>query len=73
MPADDCPRECKAYPYCSCGQERRFALNVAYKAADDGGKYVIKDKLTNLVYRSWVLPEMNKVVKLMNKMTGVSR
>ena len=53
--------------------ERRFSLNVAHKAADDGGKYVIRDKQEGTVYRSWVLPEMNRLVKLMNKMTGVSR
>ena len=53
--------------------ERRFALSVAHKAADDGGKYVIRDKQEGTVFRSWVLPEMNRLVKLMNKLTGVSR
>ncbi len=53
--------------------ERRFSLRVAHKAADDGGKYVVMDKKTGAVYRSWVLSEMNRLVKLMNKMTGVNR
>ncbi len=53
--------------------DRRFSLRVAHKAADDGGKYVVMDKTTGAVYRSWVLSEMNRLVKLMNKMTGVNR
>ena len=69
MPADDCPIECKAYPYCGCGQERRFALDRLY----GDGRFVVRDKQEDKVYQSWVMADMNRLVKLMNKMTGVSR
>ncbi len=53
--------------------ERRFSLEKAEFVSKGPAQFLIHDKLEDKIYYSWIVADMNRLVKLMNKLTRVSR
>lgn len=67
MPADDCPKECKSYPYCGCGGEARFTFTRSKTSKWDEGS-IVRDRRDNKSYRSWQHRDMEALTGLMNEL-----